>query len=317
MDTIDMNEAEKPVPRKRKPAHGRVLPKPGALDRAYQWYAGKSSISLVVNRGMKRGVDYMTRAELMRAIGQAPSVYGHINKGRNCIHVNDALKISDILGKNVEDLFVLDDRVEEIVRKHRRERFAEWKKQQDDAWNALMGSFRLPLVRHDGKAIVPLLLQAPRLHFVPPETRDVDLSGASLIDELVPRLKAAERKARAGSAFLAAKEIDDFVQQISAQRPWNLLAARYVERRMIDEDDLDAYGEPNVEAGKVLVVKLSRRDAEPDFRIDRSAEARHESNSERWSDADFDAGMSELTAWGGEFWTELSGWDRGQTRRKR
>lgn len=313
METIDTTDAAKPAPKKRKPSLGRVMPKPGALERAYGWYSNTGSVARLARGKLRRGVDYKTRAELMEAINQKPSVFGHIDKGRNSIHVKDALRLADILRTNVEDLVVLDDYAEEIAHKHRAERFAAWKKEQDEAWNALMGSFRLPLVRHDGTAILSLMLQKERLRFVPPSTREVDLCAASLVDELVPRLEAAEKKARAGGAFLAAKEIDDFLEQLSTERTWSLLAARYVERQMIDEDDLDIYGGPDVRARKVLVVKLSRLGAEPDFRIDRSGEARHESNNERWSDEDRDAGMSDLTAWGGEFWRELSNWDRGQT----
>ena len=79
---------------------------------------------------------------------------------------------------------------------------------------------------------------------------------------------------------------------------------------MFDEDVRDPYSEPDVRPRKVLVVKLSRAEAEPDFMIDRSMEARQETNNERWSDEDLDAGMSDLIAWAGEFWRDLSGWHR-------
>jgi hypothetical protein len=178
-----------------------------------------------------------------------------------------------------------------------------------------MNAFRLPLSRHHSEEIVGLLLRKERLGIARPRTRDADLTAASLIDELAPRLALAEEKARAGHLFTAAKVIDDFLEELSTERPWNLLAGRYVERRMIDEDNLDVYGEPDVEPRKVLVVKLSRLEAEPDYTVDRSGEARQESNNERCSDEDCDAGMSELVAWGGEFWRELTGWHRGQKQR--
>lgn len=249
----------------------------------------------------------------MAMINQGPSVFGHLNKGRNSLHINDALVLAGALDANVEDLVEVDYRVARIVREHRMRRFAAWKKVRDEAWNARMAAFRLPLTRHDGEALVGLLLGKERLHVVLPRTRDVDLSSATLVDELASCLAMAETTARSGNLFTAAKIIDEYLDEMSTQRTWNLLAARYVERLMFDEDDLDLYGEPDVCPRKVLVVKLSRQEAEPDHTVDRTGEARQESNNERWCDEDHDAGMGDLVAWAGEFWKDLPGSGPGRT----
>lgn len=139
---MDTTETEAPVTRKRRLPEGRVMPKQGALERAYRRKA--RPFLRRASDSLRRGVDYPTRASLMAIINQGPSVFGHLNKGRNSLHINDALVLAGALDANVEDLVEVDDRVERIVREHRMRRFAAWKKVRDEAWNARMGRSACP-----------------------------------------------------------------------------------------------------------------------------------------------------------------------------
>jgi len=285
----------------------RVMPKPGALDEAYRRYA-RGGIWLTSggrNEPRRRGKDYKTKEQLMLLIGQeSASAWGHINKARNALCLNRAIELAQELDVPVEQLFEIHEEAQRHLRGKQREQFRkdreEWKKR----WATNMREFPLPLEMAKPLQVVDWLAKADRVAFVnsDDEFERLDLSTAQLVDDFQNRMGLAKRVGR----LTAGKQIEDYLSELSQSSKWGILAARYVERILWNDEPND-FGEIDVRASKVLVLKLSTKPGEPDHVIDRTGEHDDESNAEAACDREDYRAFEELADWVKpyRFWDEV------------
>lgn len=294
------------VATKRKLPATRLMPKPGALDAAYRRYA-QGGIRIFTERGKprKRGEHYKTKDELMLAIGQkSASAWGHLNKARNALDIESAIQLAEEMETTVETIFEIHEEAERHLNKLRRE---EWRRKHDawkQKWTATMKAFPLPLTKSTPLDVADWIVAADRIEFakLDGEFNRLDLSTAQIVDELPKRIERAKTLGR----YTAGKEIEDFLVELSATADWVLLAGRYVERECLS-DEPDDYGNLDVPARKILVLKLSTLPEDPDFTVDRSSEYDGESNAEEACERQDYRAFEDLAAWTApyRFWEEV------------
>jgi len=290
-DTTVAANADSRNGRRVKPKH--VLPKVGELERHYRraaFFASHFSKS-----GHKPPPK---KTELMASIRRGASTFGHLNRARNALHINDALKLTDALDVDVEDVFEIPEQLEiEVARHHQKRKEARERDFQSDRKKE-MGAKPLPLTRRPMLSVVEDLRDAARYEVDPTLATS---RNAKHFDDFGHVLEEARRLAQAGKLHAAASMISELVKGIHPSGSWDVLTGRYVERAMVDATSEDVYGEPDVEARRVLVLKLSQEAELQGHTVDRSRETHVPSNEERYSDEEVDL-LSELFAWhGGSF----------------
>jgi hypothetical protein len=253
----------------------------------------------------------MTKAQLMDLIGQKPSAFSNINRGRNAIGIIDALQLADVLGCKVEELVQLNDEARRLVAKHRAETRlkedqirAKKDREKIKTWLETMSVFPLPLSAPDTWEALAEAASATnmRIELHIPSSREAGLEAAPLIDGMDKCLRNAGTMWRSNRKFAGAKSIEDYALELAGEAGLHVLWGRYVERTH-PEDERDF-----IWLRKVLVVKISRHRSEPDFTIDRSKEPREESFPEQGSNEDSDHGLGDFLTWCSNrpFWEEVS-----------
>ncbi|UVF22789.1 hypothetical protein HPT29_027615 (plasmid) [Microvirga terrae] len=287
---------------KNPPRSGRVMPIPGALKDRYEGYVALASNGLA-GRRPSRGKDYLTKAQLMDEIGQQPTAFGNINRGRNAITIADAMALATSLRCNVEDLVFLDWPARQEIAKRRAEGHRRWKQAKVERLRRAMSAFPLPLsVPESWEALAEALgTSNMRLVIRKPSSQEAGLEVADIIDGAHGRLQNAGKLWKSNKEFAAAKSLEEYAAELKTEAGLHLLWGRYVERTHPDDDHGFIW------LRKVLVVKVSRFAGEPDFTVDRSHEPREESFPEHNLNEEDDHGMADYIAWCGNrpFWEEL------------
>jgi len=304
----DMLAAEPTSPAAKRPLGAkRVMPKPWALEEAYRRYA-KGGILLAAESAKgsrRRGKDYLTKDQIMRVIGQeSASAWGHINKARNALDVESALLLAKTLEVPVDQLFDIHEAAARHLRGKQREQLRKDREEWTKRWSTKMQAFPLPLERAAPLQVVDWVAEADRIVFVnsDDEFGCLDLSTAQLADDFKSRIALAKKVGR----LTAGKQLEDYLAELSQVAKWGILAARYVERICWD-DEPDDFGNLDVRASKVLVLKLSTKPGEPGHEIDRTKEYDGESNAEAACDREDYREFEELAAWVApyRFWEEV------------
>lgn len=294
----------------RRPARpGWVRPIKGALESAYRRHCGLTGIRSREDRGkpLKRKTDYPTKVSIMTEIQQeSASAWRNINAARNDVPIARAIQLADILEVHPSELFELDRASRRKVEAHVAAKRRAWLEEEARKWAATMKRWSLPLKAADLPEVATWLKSADVIRIADPDFEDVDLPVAQLVDEFGPRVTHARVLVREGQRVSAVAFLADYLKEISSGKPWRILAGRYVQR-ILEDEDYDAYGHPHIRADKVLVLKLSTKTDDPGHVIDRTPEANEESTVEHYADDWSQTEFGELIEWcdGREIWREL------------
>lgn len=285
----------------------RVTPIPGALSKQYERLVFYAQLR-THGRKPSRGKDYPTRRDLMKMIGQeSSSAWGHIDSARNKISLRGAHKLACKLCCPVRDIVIINEAAKPLLKRLESDAREEYQSRQDLGWRTKMCAWKLPLTLPPSWEALTESLATPdvRLKLEKPRAEEATLEMADLIDDMEGRLRLAGELHADGKTFRAAKVLEEWSADLKVEdkgvRRLHLLWGRYVERYEMGPPVNEEFEEPfrSVALRRVLVVKLSRREEEKDFTLDRSGEARYRSAVEELFDGDFDTGLMDFIAWCG------------------